>query len=225
MIADHMKAAVNPHRLRFYLLTLFFEWLLFVFVSVGVRWGGAPARLILGDRWRSVRQVLRDIVIAAAFWIVSAGLLLVLGWLLRVAGHRPSMEFILPHGEAEITVWIALSITADICEENVFRGYLQRQFMALTTSVPLRVSVLPDGYSDRPVRRNVLDSGSLARKRSPWNDRPCVAGFIERSPCGIIEALGHGYTGTKGVFRERRWCASITFIRGLRASAIHLPLI
>ena len=136
MIADHMKAAVNPHRLRFYLLTLFFEWLLFVFVSVGVRWGGAPARLILGDRWRSVRQVLRDIVIAAAFWIVSAGLLLVLGWLLRVAGHRPSMEFILPHGGAEITVWIALSITAGICEETVFRGYLQRQFMALTKSVP-----------------------------------------------------------------------------------------
>jgi uncharacterized protein len=136
MIADHMRAAVNPHRLRFYLLTLFFEWLLFVFVSVGVRWGGAPVRLILGDRWRSVRQVLRDIVIAAAFWIVSAGLLLVLGWLLRVAGHRPSMEFILPHGGAEITVWIALSITAGICEETVFRGYLQRQFMALTKSVP-----------------------------------------------------------------------------------------
>jgi membrane protease YdiL (CAAX protease family) len=136
IIADQMRAAVNPHRLRFYLLTLFFEWLLFIFVVVGVRRSGAPARFVLGDRWQSVRQVLRDIGIAAAFWLVSAGLLLVLGWLLRVAGHHPNMEYILPHGGVELTVWIALSITAGICEETVFRGYLQRQFMGLTKSVP-----------------------------------------------------------------------------------------
>src|SRR6266850_8496454 len=73
---------------------------------------------------------------ALPFWIISAGLLLVLGWLLRVSEHRPNMEFMLPHRGAEIAVWIALSITAGICEETVFRGYLQRQFMALTKSVP-----------------------------------------------------------------------------------------
>ena len=83
-----------------------------------------------------MRQVLRDIGIAAAFWIVSGILLFVLAWLLRVAEHRPSMEFILPHGGVEITVWIALVITAGICQETVFRGYLQRQFTALTKSVP-----------------------------------------------------------------------------------------
>lgn len=136
IIADQMRAAVHPHRLRFYVLTLFFEWLLFIFVVVGVRRSGAPVRLVLGDRWQSVRQVLRDIGIAAAFWLVSVGLLLILSWLLRVSGHSPSMEFILPHGGVEITVWIALSITAGICEEAVFRGYLQRQFMALTKNVP-----------------------------------------------------------------------------------------
>ena len=136
IIADQMRAAVNPHRLRFYALTLFFEWLLFIFVVVGVRRSGASVRLVLGGRWQSIRQVLRDIGIAAAFWIVSAGFLLVLGWLLRISEHRPNMEFMLPHRGAEIAVWIALSITAGICEETVFRGYLQRQFMALTKSVP-----------------------------------------------------------------------------------------
>ena len=41
IIADQMRAAANPHRVRYYLLTLFFEWLLFVFVW----WGcGAVAR-------------------------------------------------------------------------------------------------------------------------------------------------------------------------------------
>jgi membrane protease YdiL (CAAX protease family) len=136
MIADHMRGAVYPHRLRFYVLTLLFEWLLFIFVVVGVRRSGAPVALVLGDRWQSIRQVLQDIGIAAAFWIVSAVLLFVLGWLLGIAGHRPSMDFILPHGGVEITVWIALSVTAGISEEAVFRGYLQRQFMALTKNVP-----------------------------------------------------------------------------------------
>src|SRR5882762_517261 len=52
IIADQMRAAVNPHRLRFYALTLFFEWLLFIFVVVGVRRSGASVRLVLGGRWR-----------------------------------------------------------------------------------------------------------------------------------------------------------------------------
>jgi uncharacterized protein len=136
ILADHLSAAANPNRARFYLLTLIFEWLLFVFVVAGVRRSGAPVRIILGDQWHSVRQVLRDIGIAAAFWIVSAGILFVLGWLLRVAALGRKMDFILPHDGAEITLWIALSVTAGICEETIFRGYLQRQFIALTKNVP-----------------------------------------------------------------------------------------
>jgi hypothetical protein len=42
----------------------------------------------------------------------------------------------LPQRGIELTFWIALSVTAGICEETVFRGYLQRQFMALTKSAP-----------------------------------------------------------------------------------------
>jgi len=136
IIADQMRAAANPHRVRFYVLTLFFEWLLFVFVVAGVRRHGAPVLIILGDQWHSVREVLRDIGIAAAFWLVSAGLLFVLGWLLRIGALGRNMQFMLPHGGAEITLWLALSVTAGICEETIFRGYLQRQFIALTKSVP-----------------------------------------------------------------------------------------
>jgi len=135
-LADSLNSAANPNRLRFYVLTLFFEWLLFVLVVSGMRHSGAPVRIVLGDQWHSVRQVLRDIGIAAAFWIVSAGILFVLGWLLRVAALGRKMDFILPHGGTEITLWIALSVTAGICEETIFRGYLQRQFMALTKSAP-----------------------------------------------------------------------------------------
>ena len=78
---------------------------------------------------------LRDIGIAVGFWIVAAMLLWIFGWLLRTAalGRNVSM---LPQRGIELTFWIALSVTAGICEETIFRGYLQRQFMALTKSAP-----------------------------------------------------------------------------------------
>ena len=136
VMANQMRAAVNPHRVRSYVLTITFEWLLFVFVVVGVRRSGASALLVLGDHWQSARQVLRDIGIAAAFWLVSAGILFIVGRLLRVAALARNMDFILPHGAAELTLWIALSVTAGICEETIFRGYLQRQFIALTKNAP-----------------------------------------------------------------------------------------
>jgi membrane protease YdiL (CAAX protease family) len=136
ILADHLSAAANPNRMRFYVLTLFFEWFLFALVIAGVRHRGAPVLIVLGDRWQSVRQLLRDIGIAAAFWIVSTGILFVLGRLLRVAALGRKMDFILPHGGAEMTMWIALSVTAGICEETIFRGYLQRQFIVLTKNVP-----------------------------------------------------------------------------------------
>ena len=136
ILADQLSAAVNPNRVRFYALTLCFEWILFFVVLAGVRRSGEPVLIVLGDRWRSVRQVLRDIGIAAAFWTISIVLLFILGQLLRIAALGRNMEFILPHGDAEITLWIALSVSAGICEETIFRGYLQRQFMALTQSVP-----------------------------------------------------------------------------------------
>jgi membrane protease YdiL (CAAX protease family) len=131
---DQLSAAVNPNRVRLYLITICLEWFVFVLVVAGVRLSGASVLLVLGDHWQSARQVLRDIGIALGFWIVAAGLLWIFGWLLRIKGPAHNMQLMLPQGGAEVTVWIALSVTAGICEETIFRGYLQRQFMALTKS-------------------------------------------------------------------------------------------
>ena len=133
--ADQLSAAANPNRLRFYVVTIFFEWLLFVLVVAGVWRSGTSVLIVLGEHWRSVRQVIRDLGIAAGFWIVAAMLLWIFGWLLRITalGRNVSM---LPQRGIELTLWIALSVTAGICEETIFRGYLQRQFMALTKSAP-----------------------------------------------------------------------------------------
>ncbi len=73
--------------------------------------------------------------------IVSLQLLWVVGWLLRIAANGPHLEFMLPHRAVELAWWIALSVTAGICEETVFRGYLQRQFPALTKSFPAAILI------------------------------------------------------------------------------------
>src|SRR6266851_877068 len=87
--------------------------------------------------WAIAHKIVTDQLSATAnpnrvhFYVVT----LLFDWLLRTAalGRNVSM---LPHGGIELTLWIALSVTAGICEETIFRGYLQRQFMALTQSAP-----------------------------------------------------------------------------------------
>ena len=139
ILADQLRVAPNPNRVRLYLLTLLIEWIFFALVLIGVRRSGVSVFLVLGERWNSFRQVLRDIGIAAVFWIAAAMLLLLFGWLLRTSAQARNVQFMLPHGRAETVLWIALSITAGICEETIFRGYLQRQFTALTQSAPTGV--------------------------------------------------------------------------------------
>lgn len=132
--AGRVTEVPNPHRIRLYLFTLFFEWLLFVYVVAGVRRGGASILIVVGNRWHSVRQLLRDMGIAAAFWVISGVLVFALGRLLRVGATARNIQFMLPHRAAEFAAWIALSVSAGICEEMIFRGYLQRQFIAMTRS-------------------------------------------------------------------------------------------
>ena len=41
-----------------------------------------------------------------------------------------AVRFLIPQSRVEITLWILVSLTAGFCEETIFRGYLQRQFIA-----------------------------------------------------------------------------------------------
>lgn len=137
--ADQMRAAVNLNRIGMYGRTMLFEWLLFGFVLLGVKLHGTPLLAVLGERWSSIRQVLRDIGIAIVFLVVSIFITSLLGGHVHGGGPDPTVQFLLPHGGWELTVWMALSLTAGICEETLFRGYLQKQFMALTKNAPLGV--------------------------------------------------------------------------------------
>jgi membrane protease YdiL (CAAX protease family) len=139
MNADQLRAAVNLNRIGMYERTMLFEWLLFGFVILGVKLNGTPLVAVLGERWSSARQVLRDIGIAIAFLIGSIFITSILGGHAHGGGPDPAIQFLLPHGKAEIAVWMALSLTAGICEETLFRGYLQRQFTALSKNAAVGI--------------------------------------------------------------------------------------
>jgi membrane protease YdiL (CAAX protease family) len=136
---DEVRAMVNPNRAAMYERTILTELLLFALVILGVWLHGSSLLTILGERWRSVLAVLKDIGIAAAFWVASTGILSILGAHSHSGAADRAVQFLLPQGRFEMFLWIVLSITAGICEEAIFRGYYQTQFMALTKSAPIGI--------------------------------------------------------------------------------------
>ncbi len=125
-----------------YLQVIFFQWVLVAFIVWGLRRPGLrrplSLRQLIGGRWQSFDEVLLDILIAAGYWI--AGITLIAVAKLAMGMLHPSdlgqikraFGFIAPHGPVEIALWILLCINAGFCEEVIFRGYFQRQFMAWT---------------------------------------------------------------------------------------------
>jgi membrane protease YdiL (CAAX protease family) len=125
--------------LPIYLSLLVAEWGLLRFVTAGgLRRTGTRLRDLLGERWSGWRDVARDVAIALAVWAMWTAIEAFVAQRLG-SDTAKGIDSLLPRDPLEVTVWVALSLTAGFCEETVFRGYLQTQFRALTGSVPLAV--------------------------------------------------------------------------------------
>lgn len=128
-LVEHRASA-----LPIYFMLIAFEWGLLRFVTAaGLRRTGTRLRDLIGERWASWQDVLRDVVIALAVWAAWTAAETFIGQRL---GRDSAKEIssLLPRDPLEIMAWVALSLTAGFCEEAVFRGYLQKQFEALTGS-------------------------------------------------------------------------------------------
>jgi membrane protease YdiL (CAAX protease family) len=115
--------------------SLVFDWAILYYVWGGVRARGGSLLALSGRPWTSARDVLRDIAIAAPFWVVwEATALAAFALLARLfAAPAAAADDTFPvRGAFEISVWIAVSLSAGFCEELIFRGYLQRQLTAFT---------------------------------------------------------------------------------------------
>ena len=122
-----------------YLSLLVAEWGLLRFVVAGgLKRTGTTLRDLLGQRWASWKDVARDVAIALAAWVawtVSSSLIQ------HALGHDTAKDIgaLLPKSPLEIATWVALSLSAGFCEEAIFRGYLQKQFRAITGSAVVAV--------------------------------------------------------------------------------------
>ena len=83
-------------------------------------------------------------MIAALFWVIWEGAAYGTHFLLDrlFPGTKgAAIDSLLPRSWNEVTFWIILCVSAGICEEVVFRGYLQKQFLALTESVAVAIAL------------------------------------------------------------------------------------
>jgi len=133
------STARNPNRLLFYSTTMGWEWILVAYIYWGLRRRGKSIRNIAGDRWKGAKNFFQDIAIAFGFWIAAIIVLSLVAHAVGANGMAQAARTLAPHGYFESILWVALSVTAGICEEMIFRGYLQRQFVAWTRSAPVGV--------------------------------------------------------------------------------------
>jgi uncharacterized protein len=136
--------ATEHQRVVAYFSTIAFEWLLVGFIALSARWGGAPLRVLAGGFAPSWSSIFRDFGIAIAYLFVSQIVLGTLNVLLHHFMHSNAnavLKNLLPHTGLEIAVYLVLCVTAGICEEAIFRGYLQHQFTAWTGSAAIGIAL------------------------------------------------------------------------------------
>jgi uncharacterized protein len=113
-----------------YISVLVFEWLLVLYVRMGVHQRGVRLRDLVGGRWATPLDVIKDFALGAGLWAVWMGLMNphILG------SGTNAAQGLLPQGLLESLAWLPLALSAGFCEELAFRGYLQKQFQAITGS-------------------------------------------------------------------------------------------
>jgi uncharacterized protein len=118
-------AATEPSRIPTYLLTVAFELLMLGYIWLGLRRYKVPMRELIGGKWNRFSDFLLDVGVALIFWIAVVA----------------TAKFLLPQTWTEVAVWIPVAVTAGFCEEFIFRGYLQRQCLALTGNVVAAIAL------------------------------------------------------------------------------------
>jgi membrane protease YdiL (CAAX protease family) len=119
-----------------YIMTIAYEWVLAGLVVWGLYMRKVPLRQLLGEQRPGVRAWLNDFAVALGYWAVALLVLAALGnVLVRVSGSHIDPQKIgdvtqklAPVSVLDTVLFLVLSISAGICEELVFRGYLQQQF-------------------------------------------------------------------------------------------------
>jgi uncharacterized protein len=131
-----LKSRHITTRVPLYLFMIGFELVLVAYVwFLGVKPAGGTVLGLIGGKWSSARDVWRDIGVAFMFWMVVIVVLVGLRYALGLNTQAVRAASVLaPRSAVEIVLWVTVALAAGVCEEFVFRGYLQKQFLAITGS-------------------------------------------------------------------------------------------
>jgi membrane protease YdiL (CAAX protease family) len=134
----------NSHignRVAIYVFSICFELILLSYVwFLGVRRSGTRFAEVVGGRWARAADFWRDVGVAFVFWLVVVVFLVLAAHLMgENMQAKKAFQLLMPRGALEMALWVVVSITAGFCEEFVFRGYLQKQFFALTGNTAVAI--------------------------------------------------------------------------------------
>lgn len=126
-------AGIGTHgRAAGYILVMLVEWLTVAFIWYGVSRRDIRMRDLVGGSWTRPGAFFRDLGIAIGFLLIfGIGVINGLGYLLKAEPNQ-AIRNLYPQDYVEVMLWVLLALTAGFCEEVIFRGYLHRQFTALT---------------------------------------------------------------------------------------------
>jgi hypothetical protein len=113
-----------------YVSLIVMEWALFSFVRFGFSKGGTTVGEVVGEKWNHWRGILRDVAIAIPFWIAWEATWRLAHFILG-PDQAKKIDILLPKTILEVLLWVGVSVSAGICQEIVYRGYLQRSFWLL----------------------------------------------------------------------------------------------
>jgi uncharacterized protein len=122
-------------RLPLYAWILVIQLLLFWLVRTGIRRSGYSVRALVDQSPWSTARWARYVGIAFVGWILWMIFGAALGAFLKPSPDelRAVLQF-LPQGLIEKLCWVGFSVGTNFCEEVLYRGYVLRQFRALTGS-------------------------------------------------------------------------------------------
>jgi membrane protease YdiL (CAAX protease family) len=116
-----------------YVLLMAFEWITVGFIWYGVSRRGLTLGNLIGGSWQRPVLVLRDLAIAIGFLIIAGVLVQGVSYFVNPVPNQ-AIRNLVPQSPTEVALYLMLAGTAGFCEEVIHRGYLQRQFAALTRS-------------------------------------------------------------------------------------------
>lgn len=134
--------APDPDRmLRNDLVMIGVLWWWVIFIAKGMRERGQSVLQFFDLKSLSPARIGADVLWAALAFAAIYACDSAVHFLLRGHAAQPDNPLLsaTPQGVAGVAVWLCLSISAGVCEEIVFRGYLQRQLVALSGRVALAV--------------------------------------------------------------------------------------